>query len=38
MGFDPCNHFLKIWESIETLTPKVEAHLGVLPHSRKHEM
>jgi len=29
MGFGPCNHFLKIRESIEALTPKVEAHLGV---------
>ncbi len=29
MGFDPYNHCLKIWESIETLTPKVEVHLGV---------
>jgi hypothetical protein len=29
MAFDPCNRSLKIWESIETLTPKVGAHLGV---------
>jgi hypothetical protein len=29
MGFDPCNCFLKIQESIETPTPKVGAHLGV---------
>jgi hypothetical protein len=29
MGFDPYNRFLKIQESIETLTPKVGAHLGV---------
>jgi len=29
MGFDPCNRSLKIWESIETPTPKVGAHLGV---------
>jgi hypothetical protein len=29
MGFDPCNYFLKIQESIETLTPKVGVHLGV---------
>jgi len=29
MGFDPCNHSLKIWESTETPTPKVGAHLGV---------
>jgi hypothetical protein len=29
IGFDPCNYFLKIWESIGTLTPKMGAHLGV---------
>jgi hypothetical protein len=29
MRFDPCNHVLKIWESIETPTSKVGAHLGV---------
>jgi hypothetical protein len=29
MSFDPCNHPLKIWESIRTSTPKVGAHLGV---------
>jgi hypothetical protein len=29
MGFDLCNHFLKIWESIGTPIPKMEAHLGV---------
>jgi hypothetical protein len=29
MGFDPCNYFLKIWESIGTSTPKLGAHLGV---------
>ncbi len=29
MGFGPCNCFLKIWESIETPTPKMGAHLGV---------
>jgi len=28
-GFDPCNRFLKIWESIKTPIPKVGAHLGV---------
>jgi hypothetical protein len=28
MGFDLCNRFMKIWESIEILTPKVGAHLG----------
>jgi len=27
MGFDPCNCSLKVWDSIETWTPK--AHLGV---------
>jgi len=29
MGFDPCNCFLKIQESIETLIPKVGTHLGM---------
>jgi len=29
MGFDACNCFLKIWKSIESLTPKVGAHLGM---------
>ncbi len=29
MGYDPCNCFLKIRESIGTLTPKVGTHLGV---------
>jgi hypothetical protein len=29
MSFDLCNFLLKITESIGTLTPKVEAHLGV---------
>jgi hypothetical protein len=29
MGFDPCNRPLKIWESIETPTPKVGVYLGV---------
>jgi hypothetical protein len=29
MSFDPFNHFLKIWKSIGTQTPKVGAHLGV---------
>jgi hypothetical protein len=29
MIFDPSNCFMKIWESIETPTPKVGAHLGV---------
>jgi hypothetical protein len=29
MSFDPCNCYLKIWNSIGTPTPKVGAHLGV---------
>jgi hypothetical protein len=29
MSFDPYNHSLKNWKSIETLIPKVGAHLGV---------
>jgi hypothetical protein len=29
LRFDPCNRFLKIWESIRTPTPKVETPLGV---------
>ncbi len=29
MGFDPCNHYMKIWESIGTPTPKVGVHLGM---------
>ncbi len=29
MCFDPYNHLLKIWESIETPIPKLGAHLGV---------
>jgi hypothetical protein len=29
MGFDHYNRSLKIQESIETITPKVETHLGV---------
>jgi hypothetical protein len=29
MGFDPCNHSLKIQKSIGTPTPKVQVHLGV---------
>jgi hypothetical protein len=28
MGFDPCNRALKIWKSIETLTPKVGDPFG----------
>jgi len=45
MSFDSCNYFVKIWESIETPTPQVGAHLGVwgsflhtFSHSREHEM
>ncbi len=45
MAFDPCNHPLKIWESIGTTIPKMGVHLGVwgfIPlHSfalREHEM
>jgi hypothetical protein len=37
MNFDPYNRPLKIWESIETQTPKMGAHLGmwgfILSHS-----
>jgi hypothetical protein len=29
MSFDPWNRLLKIWESIETPTPKVGDHLGM---------
>jgi hypothetical protein len=29
MGFDPCNHYLKIWKFTEILTPKVGVDLGV---------
>jgi hypothetical protein len=36
MGFDPCNHFLKIWKSIRTPTPKVRAHLGVWRFIHSH--
>jgi hypothetical protein len=28
MGFVPCNHTLKIWESIGSPTPKVGVHFG----------
>jgi hypothetical protein len=45
MGFDPCNYFLKIWDSTGALIPKVGAHwecdgsfLHTLLHSREHEM
>jgi hypothetical protein len=36
MGFDPCNPFLKILESIGTLTPKVGAHLRVWGFIHSH--
>jgi hypothetical protein len=29
MGFDPCNHLLKIQKFVGTLTPKMGVHLGV---------
>jgi hypothetical protein len=29
LGFDSCNHFLNIWESIMTPTPNMRVHLGV---------
>ncbi len=29
MGFNPCNHSMKIWKSIGTPTPKVGVHLGM---------
>jgi len=29
MGFDPCNHVMKIWETIGISTPNMRAHLGV---------
>jgi hypothetical protein len=45
MSFDPCDHPLKIWEPIETLIPKMGAHLGVwrfipshCPTLPEHEM
>ncbi len=49
MSFDPCNHSLKIWESIGISIPQVGAHLGMcwecggsfphtFPHSQEHEM
>jgi hypothetical protein len=40
MGFDPCNHTLKIWESIETPTPKLGVPSGMwgglFPHILLH--
>jgi thiol:disulfide interchange protein len=39
MGFDPCNHSLKIRESIGTTTPKLGSSLGsvsVHPHILSH--
>jgi len=38
MGFDPCNCFLKIWESIGIPTPKVGAHLGVTGFILSHSL
>jgi hypothetical protein len=41
MSFDPCNIFLKIWESIGIPTPKVGAHLGVwrfIPFTHSHTL
>jgi hypothetical protein len=29
MNFDPSNHFLNIWKSLETVIPKMGARLGV---------
>jgi len=29
MGFDPCNHAMKIWKLIKIPIPKVGARLGV---------
>jgi hypothetical protein len=36
VGFDPCNHSLKIWESTRTPTPKVGAPLGVWGFTPSH--
>jgi len=38
IGFDPCNHSLKIWESIGTPTPKVGAHLEVWGFIPSHSL
>ncbi len=38
IGFDPCNHSLKIWKSIETLTPKVGAHLRMWQFIPSHSL
>jgi len=38
MGFDPWNFSLKIWESIETPTPKVGVHLGVWGFIPSHSL
>jgi hypothetical protein len=29
MSFDPLNFFMKIWDSIGTLIPKIGIHLGM---------
>ncbi len=38
MNFDPCNHLLKIWNSIKTPTPKVRTHLGVRGFIPSHSL
>jgi len=38
MGFDICNHFLKIQESIRTPTPKVGTHLGMWRFIPSHSL
>ena len=38
MGFDPCNRFLKIWESTETPTPKMGTHLGMWQFIPSHPL
>jgi hypothetical protein len=38
MGFDPCNCFLKIRNSVETPTPKVGGHLGVWKFIPSHSL
>jgi hypothetical protein len=38
MSFNPCNYSLKIQKSIETPTPKVEAHLGVCGFIPSHPL
>jgi hypothetical protein len=38
MGFEPCNHLLKIRESIGTLTPNMGVHLGVWGFIPSHSL